>query len=59
MPFNDISIWNSDGSFVQQSGNICAIFLEGIKRNNSVKLFSILTSGSGGDVLRYFLFGAL
>ena len=39
MPFNDISIWSSDDFFVQQSGTICAILVEGIMRTNSVKLF--------------------
>ena len=32
-------IWNSGGPFVQQSRTICEILVEGIKRNNSVKLF--------------------
>ena len=32
-------IWSSGGPFVQRSGTICAIYEEGIKRNNSVKLF--------------------
>ena len=32
-------IWSSGGTFVQQSGTICAILVEGIMRNNSVKLF--------------------
>ena len=32
-------IWNSDGPFVQRSGSICAILVEGIMRHNSVKLF--------------------
>ena len=39
-------IWSSDGPFVQRSGIICAIFVKGIMRNNSVKLFWIWTSGS-------------
>ena len=30
-------IWSSGGPFVQQSRTICAIFIEGIKRNNSMK----------------------
>ena len=33
--------------FVQWTGTICAILEEGIMRNNPVKLFRILTSGSG------------
>ena len=32
-------IWSSGSPFVQQSITICAILVEGIKRNNSVKLF--------------------
>ena len=39
MHFNDISIMSSDDLFVQQSGIICAILVEGIMRTNSVKLF--------------------
>ena len=30
-------IWSSGSPFVQRSGVICAILVEGIKRNNSVK----------------------
>ena len=36
---------------VQWSGTICAILVEGIMGNNSVKLFCIWTSGSAGDVV--------
>ena len=32
-------IWSSGGRFVQSSRTICAILVEGIMRNNSVKLF--------------------
>ena len=32
-------IWSSSVPFVQRSRTICAILVEGIKRNNSVKLF--------------------
>ena len=32
-------IWSSGGPFAQRSGSICAIVVEGIKKNNSVKLF--------------------
>ena len=32
-------IWSSVSPFVQQSRTICAIMVEGIKWNNSVKLF--------------------
>ena len=34
-------IWSSGSPFVQQSVTICAILVECIMRNNSVKLFSI------------------
>ena len=45
-------IWSSEGPFVQQSRTICAILVEGIfMRNNSVNLFRIWVSGSGGDVV--------
>ena len=43
-------IWSSGGPFVQRSGTICAISVEGIMRNNSVKLFRIWASGSGDVV---------
>ena len=39
MSFKDISYLSFGGPFVQQSGTICAILVEGIMRNNSVKLF--------------------
>ena len=32
-------IWSSGGTLVQRSGTICAILVDGIMRNNSVKLF--------------------
>ena len=32
-------IWSSDDHFVQPSKTICAILVEGIMRNNSMKLF--------------------
>ena len=40
-------ILSSGGPFVMRSKTICAILVEGIKRNNSVKLFWIWTSVSG------------
>ena len=46
---NVVLIWISVSLFVQRSVTICAIFVESIMRNNSVKLFWILVSGSGGD----------
>ena len=36
---NIFLIWYSGGPFVQQSRTICANLVEGIMRNNSVKLF--------------------
>ena len=36
---NIFLIWSFDCSFVQQSKTICEILVEGIMRNNSVKLF--------------------
>ena len=44
-------IWSSGSPYVQQSGTICAILVEGMMRNNSVKLFWIWTSGSWGVVI--------
>ena len=32
-------IWSSGSPYVQRSGTICAILVEGITRNNSVKQF--------------------
>ena len=32
-------IWSSGSPFVQRSKTICAIWVEGIMRNNSLKLF--------------------
>ena len=39
VPFNDISYLELWPPFVQRSRTICAILVEGIKGNNSVKLF--------------------
>ena len=41
-------IWSFCGPFIQPSVTICAILVEGIKMNNSVKLFGIWTSASAG-----------
>ena len=41
-------IWSAGGIYAQRSTTICAIFIEGIMRNN---LFRICASGSGGDVV--------
>ena len=37
----DFSIFSFGGHFVQQRGTICAILIEGIMGNISVKLFKI------------------
>ena len=37
--FKRFLIWSSGDHFVMPSGTICAILVEGIMRNNSVKLF--------------------
>ena len=42
--------WSSGGPFVQRSGTINAILVEGIMRNNSMNLFQIWASGSGDVV---------
>ena len=52
-------IWSSGGPFVQQSETIYAVSVEVIKRNHSVKLVCIWTSGSGAEFLRYSLSGAM
>ena len=46
MCFKDISYFEVWRPFRSASGTICAVLVEGIKRNNSVK-----TSGSVGDVI--------
>ena len=43
MPFKDIPIWSTGGHFVQRRGTNCAILVEGIKGNNSMKLFEFET----------------
>ena len=37
--FKIFLIRGSSGPYILQSGTICAVLVEGIKRNNSVKLF--------------------
>ena len=51
MLFKVILIWSSVGLFAQRRGIILAILVEGIIRNNSVNLFRIWASGSGGDLV--------
>ena len=48
--FKDISYLELWWPFVQWSRTICAILVEGIMRNDSVNLFGIWASGSGGMV---------
>ena len=38
-PLKAFLIWSSGSPFVQQSVTICAVLVEGIKRNNFLKLF--------------------
>ena len=45
-------IWSSAGPFVQQSGIICVVLVKFIMKNNSVNLFKILASGSGGNFVK-------
>ena len=51
MSFKRFLIWSSDGPPVKWSRTIYAILKEGIMGNIHVKLYEILTSGSGGDVV--------
>ena len=44
-------IWSCGSPFVKLSGTICVLLVEGIMRNNSMNLFKIWASGSGGDVV--------
>ena len=56
MLYKDISYLELWWPFCWRSKTIYAILVKGIMRNNSVKLFRICTSGSGGDVVwRHFL----
>ena len=41
MSFKDLSIFSSDSHFVQWSGTICAILVEGIMGHIHVKLFKL------------------
>ena len=43
-------ISSSGGPFVRHSGTFCGILEDGIMRNNSMNLFQIWASGSGGNV---------
>ena len=44
-------IYSSGSHFVQRSGTICAILVEGIMRKISVKLFLILTTHRLEDII--------
>ena len=48
-------IWSSGSPFVQRSITICAILVEGIKRNNSVKLFEFGSVVQGETSFKRFL----
>ena len=52
MSFKDFSVFSSGNHFVGRSRTICAILVEGNIGDICVKLFKILTSGSGDVVLR-------
>ena len=45
-------VQEAGGLFVQRSQAICAILVESIMRNISVKQYLICTSGSGGNVVK-------
>ena len=51
MSFKIFLIWSSGGPPVQWSRTIYTILKEGIMGNSHVKLYEIITSGSGGDVV--------
>ena len=51
MLFRGISYLELWQAFGQWNITICAILVIGIMRNNSVELFRIWISGSGGDVV--------
>ena len=51
MSFKGFSIFSSDGHFVQRSGTILAILVEGHPRYISVKLFLNQPIGLGEDVV--------
>ena len=50
MSFKRFLIWSCGGSPVRWSGTIYAILEEGVMGNIHVKLYEILTSGSGNVV---------
>ena len=53
--FKDISHLELWRPCIKPSKTFRALLVEAITRNNSVKLFWILTSGSGGNVIKTFL----
>ena len=54
--FTSFSIFSSGGHFVQRSGTILAILVEGHLRNICVKLFRNRPIGLGGDVVQRFFY---
>ena len=52
-------IWSSCGPFVQRSGTICAILVEGIMRNNSLNLFWIWASASQMWFKRFLIWSSV
>ena len=50
MLFKRYLIWSSGGPPVRWSGTIFAVYEDGIIRNIQMKLYEILTSGSGDVV---------
>ena len=55
MIYLDVSSFRFGSHVVQPIKTGCSILVEAIMRNNSVKLFRIGTSGSGGSVIKTFL----
>ena len=51
-----LSIFSSDGHFVQPSGTILEILVKGHKGNTSMKLLRNQDTGCGDDFLKFFFF---
>ena len=51
MSFKDISYLELSQQLFRQSKIVCTNLVEGIMRNNSVKLFGMWVIGSGGGVV--------
>ena len=54
MSFKSFSIFSSGGHFIQRSGKILAILVDGHPSYIFVKLFRNLSNGLGGDVILMF-----